>query len=134
MTDTETLALISEKQVSDRTSIIIAANAFLFGAFATLLASVNITEFLKAIPIIICGAGIALNVVLGFTNIVQIRKIKDSLAGNNNEFVSKYFNKGKNTDINSILKGFSNCTPIVLIAAWILCMVFYVLQITIGII
>jgi hypothetical protein len=126
----EALAQTAEKQVSDRTSILIAANSFLFGAFATLLNSQLLSRWLYAIPMVFCALGIAINILLGYTNILQIEKITTFKKG----LTAPAFYKTP-SDIKpqpDYFKLFNQYGPIALIAAWSLCIVFFTLQITIG--
>jgi hypothetical protein len=116
-----------QKQVSDRTNIIIAANAFLFTAFASLLNSTVIHGYFHAFPILISGAGISLNILLGYTNVIQTGIFRTNLVDTQNSFAASFKSRTKQ-DI------FNFYGPLVLIAAWALCIVFYVLQITVGII
>lgn len=129
----ENFVLYSVKQLSDRTNIIIAANSFLFMPFATLLTSTAITGYLVAIPIIICIVGIGLNAILGFTNIIQIGKISKSLEGVKSSFIKTCF-KSDAKDYSTLYNIFNKYAPILLITAWSLCIVFFILQNTIGIV
>ncbi len=70
-----------EKEVSDRTNIIIAANSFLLLPFVSALTSDMITGYLNGIPILICIIGIGLNAFL----IADKSKKMDMI----NEFIQK---------------------------------------------
>jgi hypothetical protein len=130
----ERIVLHSEKKMSDRTNIIIAANSFLFMPFATLLTSELITGYLQAIPIILCTVGIGLNVFLGSFNKIQTARIRKDLKNlrvptGASPFFGNYFRSA-----DSFYDFFNKYAPILMIIAWSLCLVFFVLQITIGIV
>ena len=132
-TTVDSLALAAEKQISDRTNFIIAANAFIFGAFATLAASLAITGYLKLLPIFICAGGIGLNAFLRFANKSQAKRIRQTLT-QQSTFAKAYFNMG-NPDLpeDAIFSSFNNGAPILLIILWTLIVVVYTV-VAIGII
>jgi hypothetical protein len=127
----------AEKQVSDRTSVLIAGNSFLFGAFATLLNSAYITRWLSAIPLIFCGLGIVINVLLGYTNVLQMGQINTYKMDLTTPSLYKPEATRKKLGIVSAeskpkpdyFKLFNQYGPFALIAAWGLCLVFFAIQV-----
>jgi hypothetical protein len=124
--------LHSEKEVSDRTNIIIAANSFLLLPFTGLLTSSMITGYLNAIPILICIIGIGLNSFLWVANFNQNKKI--------NAFLKENLTKGNNLTENypklgleDAYKYFNKYGSPFLSVVWIACLIFFALQKTIGI-
>ena len=124
-TAVESLAVAAENQISNRTNFIIAANAFLFGALATMVASVAITGYLRLLPIFVCIGGIGLNAFLRFANNSQAIRIRQTLNPQST-FAKAYFNTGK-TDISedAIFSGFNKGAPILLIILWTLSLIVY---------
>lgn len=107
--------------------------------FATLVTSTSITGYLVAIPLIICLVGIGLNGFLRFSNKIQINKIKKSLKNPTmlagaSSFFQDYFKASATEDDSTLYDVFNKYAPILMIIAWSLCLVFTILQITIGII
>jgi len=98
-----------------------------------------ITGYLQAIPIILCGIGIGLNILLRFFNKIQIEKTRKSLknlakSGRANPFFANYF-KGEDTkDFSTLYDIFNKYAPILMIIALTLCIVFFILQKAIGVI
>jgi hypothetical protein len=130
----EQLILHLEEKVSNRANIIIAANSFLFNAFAILVAS-KITGNLVWIPLIICLLGIGINLLI-LSNKAQISKITSSL----NQYLDKeegkdlftmfstsffykhYFNPGDNKT-STFSDIFNMLAPLLMIAGWIGCII-----------
>ena len=132
----ERIVLNSDKKVSDRTNIIIGANSFLF---VPLVQSFALSGYLQAIPIILCGIGIGLNAFLRFFNIIQIERTKESLrdlakSERESPFFANYFKGADTKDFSRLYDVFNKYAPILFIVAWILCLVFSLLQITFGVI
>ena len=132
----EKLLLHADKALNDRTNIIIAANSFLLLPFASLITQV--TGYLLAIPIIICGIGIDLNTFLILSSKIQTNKTKESLrnlteSGKISPSFKDYFKTAGTKDNSMLFDIFNKYAPIFMIIAWSLCLIFFILQ-NIGII
>jgi len=122
------LVLTLEKQASDRTNIIIAANSFLFLPFATLVTSPSVNGYLVAIPIIICLVGIVLNTFLRISFLKHLN-IRDSLT--EEPTVKNYFKvniAGK--EESTFYDTFNQAAPILMFIAWASCLIFFILYTT----
>ena len=142
----DSLIVKASGEISDRTNLVIAANAFLFGAFATMLGSTSLNGYKLYIPIIICILGIAINIYLEVLSFKQANKIKKILQKRPNavvsEIVKEYYTSNniengkvvKGEIFDAILSTFNKGAPIILTIGWILCLVLYTLQTTVGIV
>ena len=138
VTENETLErilLYAEKQVSDRTNIIIAANGLLLQPFVMSFTSASVTGYFIAIPVIICLIGICLNTFLGWSNWIQISKAKESWKNLTKLGVATPFSFAPSVEAKpTYYYIFNNYAPILLITAWIACLVFFCLQKIFGIV
>ncbi len=124
-TAVESLAVAAENQISNRTHFIIAANAFLFGAFATMVSSVAMTGYLRLLPIFVSIGGIGLNAFLRFANKNQAERIRKTLNPQSS-FAKAYFNIGiPDMTEDKIFSGFNQGAPILMIILWTLTLIVY---------
>ena len=138
--DIDDIILHEDKKLNDRTNILIQAQAFLFAGIATLLADFNLTSWHRVIPIVICCTGIALNIIWGRSNNVQIRKTTESIetlaktkkhdllaeVGTLNVVFSPVLKKTEKNELK--LSDFvSQWMPFILSLGWIFVLTFYIL-------
>ena len=126
----EDLLLHEEKKLSDRANLLITAQSFLFGGFATLIADLKLTGWHLLIPAVVCIIGISLNIVWWLSNQTQIKKTSSLAFPKTRSPVSTYFSKKVNSkDTPNITDLISKWMPILLGIAWFASLVFYVWQI-----
>ncbi len=133
MENEQQMLLSSEKEISDRTNIIIAANSFLLLPFVSTLTSPMITGYLNAVPVLICIFGIGLNPLLIYTNFIQHRRINkflDSKSKTPPSLNDAYESIG----LNDAYANFTKYAPPFLTAVWIACLIVFILQKTIGLV
>jgi hypothetical protein len=131
MENEQQMLLSSQKEISDRTNIIIAANSFLLLPFVSTLTSPMITGYLKAVPVLICIFGIGLNPLLIYTNLIQHRNI-DTFLNSKINAAPNFIHNYKKIGLNDAYTYFNRYAPPFLTVLWILCLIVFILQKTLG--
>lgn len=137
------LQLYEDKKYYDRANFFVTAQGMFFSAFAVLVAgSNNLTGLIKMIPAVICITGILLNVIWGYSSMIQIEKIlalekvrnksfKTFADSNNVTKTVAEFNRITNAP--TITDLIYKWAPALLGVAWVAMLAFYAVQLTVGI-
>ena len=126
------LVVRSEKEISDRTNIIIAANSFLLLPLTNTLTSGMITGYLNVVPILICIIGVGLNPLLIYTNYFQQNKIKEFLNDPNR--TSNFGTQFTKIGLEDAYKNFNRIAPPFLTIVWVGILIFVIFEKVLGII
>jgi hypothetical protein len=131
MENEQQMLLSSQKEISDRTNIIIAANSFLLLPFVSTLTSPMITGYLNAVPVLICIFGIGLNPLLIYTNLIQHRNI-NTFLNSKIKTAPNFIDNYKKIGLNDAYTCFNKYAPPFLTVVWIACLTVFILQKTLS--
>ena len=128
----ERLVVQLQEQISTRTNIIIASNAFLFMPFVSLITgSTPVTGYFVWIPMVVIFASIGLNGFWLYATFKQIDK-RDNLVTRLS--LESYFKiprdrtKPEEDKDSAFYDFFNKAAPILMIVAWLFILGFYLLQ------